>query len=428
MKLGGNINDVHKANRCLVLKILTRVDKISRVDLSRKTGLNKATITNIINEFARMGIVENSGSVQASNGRKTAGVSLNMHDVLTVVIRINRYRLSFGLCDVHGELSHLKKVPYDHEEGIEDILEKLFLYTEEMLSLCGDRKILGISIAILGWLYRHEGGCIAMTNGFPELAKADIQKEMEARFPGYAVMLDHDANMSAVAEWKEYTRNSGITAGSMLNIVCGIGFGGGIIIDGKLFHGRCGVAGEIGHIGINFNSEIYAADSTNFTGMFEEYASPRAIHRDVMNRLMDFPDTPLNEHSTIHDIYEQYKNGDLLATWAVNRMAKMLAYGLTGMIFFLNPDVIVLGDEIIHSDRFMKRLRTSLKGYLPELLYNSLDIRISNFNSDGILIGAGVAMVNYYLDSHRMIEFLMEHYNPGHVPSDISPREENTIC
>jgi len=411
MKLGENITDVHKANRCLVLKILNKVDKISRVDLSRQTGLNKATITNIINEFTQLGIVQSSGAVQASNGRRTAGISLHMHDIATIVIRINRQRLSFGICNVHGELIHLKKVVYDHEDGIQDILDKLFFHTEEMLALSRGKKVLGISIAILGWLYRRRDSYIAMTDGFPELSKADIKKEMENHFPGYFVILDHDANMSALAEWKEYTKNSGITSGgSMLNIACGIGLGGGIIIDGKLFHGKCGVAGEVGHMGINFNSEIYAANSTNYTGMYEEYASPRAMHRDVMNRLMDFPDTPLNENSTIHDVYEQYENDDLLATWAVNRMAKMLAYGLVGLLYVLNPDVIVLGDEIIHSDRFLKRLRSILQGYLPAPLYEALDIRISSFNSDSVLIGAGIAMTNYYLDTHKMIDFLNRHF------------------
>jgi len=412
LKLGGNSEDMRKKNRCTVLEILMKYDKISRADLVRLTGLNKATITNIINDFTQSGIVKHAGPVIASNGRKTAGISLNMREVVTLVIRINRYNISFAFCNVHGEITDFRDEMFEDDDSIERVLEILRRNTKYLLDNRKNRKVLGISIGILGWLFRHGGHIIAKTDGFPELGKADIKEEMEKMFPGYEIILEHDAKLSALAEWKEYTKNSNTTSGTMLNIIGGIGFGGGIIINGELFHGSNGVAGEVGHLGINFNAAHYGFNTHGmYRGTYEEYASPRALRNDVLNHLMDFPETSLNDRSTLKDIYEAYEQNDPLAVWAVNRSARLMAYGLTGLIFVLNPNVIVLGDKIIHSERFMAKLKHYLKEYLPAELFDNLELRMSTFNETGVLLGASVAMINYYLKSHRMIDFIEENYN-----------------
>ena len=407
MKLGGNSEDMRKKNRCTVLEILLRTEKISRADLVRLTGLNKATITNIINDFSGIGIIKNIGSVVASNGRRTAGISLDMHNVVTLVIRINRYEISFAFCNVHGEVTGLRKANFANDDDIDTILEILRSNTQYLLDNRKEKKVMGISMAILGWLFSYDGHMIAKTDGFPELSKVDFREEMERMFPGYEVMLDHDANLSALAEWREYTRNAGTAGGTMLSIIGGIGFGAGIIIDGRLFHGSNGVAGEVGHMGINFNAMNYSPNSySQYRGTFEEYASPRALQNNILDRLMDFPGSSLNEGSTLEDIYDAYERGDELATWAMNRTARLLAYGLTGLIFILNPDVIVLGDKIIHSERFLSKLKYHLREFLPEMLFERLDLRMSGFNESGILIGASAAMTKRYLETYRIIDFI----------------------
>ena len=411
MKLGGNSEDMGKKNRCTVLEILLRTEKISRVDIARQTGLNKATITNIINDFAQIGIINNIGSLAASNGRRTAGISLNIHDAVTIVIRINRYEMSFAFCNVYGEITDFRKENFANDDDINSILKILRSNTQYLFDNSKGKKVLGISIAILGWLFQNDGHVIAKTDGFPELSKMDIKEEMGRMFPGYDVILDHDANLSALAEWKEYTKNTDTTRGTMLSIIGGIGFGGGIIINGELFHGSNGVAGEIGHLGINFNAVNYSPNSNStYRGTFEEYASPRALQDNILDRLMDFPQSSLNEHSTLEDIYEAYERNDELATWAMNRIARLLAYGLTGLIFILNPDVLVLGDKIIHSERFLLKLRFHLQEFLPEILFDKLDLRMSGFNESGILIGASIAMTKHYLGTYKMIDFIFENY------------------
>ena len=207
-----------------------------------------------------------------------------------------------------------------------------------------------------------------MADGFPELSRVDFREEMQKMFPGYLVMLDHDANLSALTEWNEYIKNSDTNKGVMLSIIGGIGFGAGIIIDGRLSMAPTGCRRNRPH-GHKFQLRQLQPNSTSsFRGTFEEYASPRALQALVLDRIMDFPDSCLNEHSALYDIYEAYEKKDELAVWAINRVAKLLAYGLTSLIFVLNPDVIVLGDKIIRAKGFAK-VRSNLKDMLLSLLY-----------------------------------------------------------
>ena len=125
---------------------------------------------------------------------------------------------------------------------------------------------------------------------------------------------------------------------------------------------------------------------------------------------MDYSDTVLAEDSSLEEIYEAYEAGDELAEWVMKRAARYLAYGLTGVIFILNPEVIVLGDEIIRSKKFEKQLYSYMKRFLPAELNKTLNIQFSEYDKNGILIGAGFAMVKHYLRTYEMIDFITEAY------------------
>jgi predicted NBD/HSP70 family sugar kinase len=318
--------------------------------------------------------------------------------------------LSFAIYNIHGELTELKKAKFSRNEDIGTILEIIRKNTQYLMDKCKSKKLLGISIAILGWLFEKDGRYTAKTDGFAQLGEVDVKQEMMKMFPKLPVLIDHDANLSALAEWKDYTRECGNRNATMLNIVCGEGFGGGVIINGELFRGAHGIAGEVGHLGINFNSKMPSRSSPVYYGMYEDYASPRALLGNVLDHLMDFSSTVLTEDSTLQDVYAAYENDDELAVWAINHIAHLFAYGLSGLVFVLDPTVIVFGDEIIRSEKFLSVLHRHLQCYLPAMIYQSLDIRVSKFNSDGILLGAGLAMTKFYLSSYRMIDFLRENY------------------
>lgn len=411
MKLGSNIIDIQKKNRCIVLQSLMEHPEISRVDLVRITQLNKATITNIVREFLEIGIVKEVGQIEASNGRKVAGISLCMNDIASVILCIRKSYVATAVCDVHGHISNYTEAVYTDDSDIRKILKQYKEETETQLEFCekNNIKVLGISVATLGWLYREGDRYYIKADIAQILGEVDIKGAFMEMFPNYEVWVDHDANMSALAEWQDFGKSEGRFPESMLSIVGGVGFGGGIIIKGEVFNGYNGIAGEVGHMGVNCLTRRHDK-SSDFGGIWEDYASPMAIRENVWENWADYPETMLPENANLEQIYAAYEAGDELAEKVMIRAARQLAYGLTGLIFILNPEVIVLGDEIIRSEKFEQQLYSYMKRFLPEILYKTLNIRFSKFDKNGILIGAGMAMVKHYLRTYKIMDFITEMY------------------
>lgn len=407
MKRAQNIDEVKKANRGLVLNLLLRCRVISRSMLASMSGLNKATITNIINEFEEMGVIKEQGTILTENGRKITGLSLALDDVVSVAVRINRDAIEFALCDIQAAVLRQSIVKIDMNTPISSILMFIYNGIDRMMAIAENKKVLGIGIAIVGPLMTYNGQTIAKVYDMPELSKADFRQDIQARYPDLKVYIDHDANVSALREWRDYVEETGQTKGIMMYLNLGDGIGGGIIIDGNLIRGKNGIAGEIGHMGINFNAK---RNEFNKVGILERYAAPINLIRLVEERLHEYPHSQLHENATINDIYHLYDKDDELAVWAVNQMAWFLSYGIKNLLYILNPDTIVFGDMIIQSSKLLAQLKLNLSSDLPEEIVDSIDIRFSKCEKGGMLEGAGLMVVNKYMDSLDIIDFIEKHY------------------
>lgn len=407
MKRAQNIDEVKRANRGLVLNLLLRHRLISRSMLAAKSGLNKATITNIVNEFVEMGVIKEQGPILSDNGRKITGITLALDNVATVAVRINRDAIEFALCDIHATVLHKNMVRIDKTTPIASILAFIYEGIDQILAMDEDKKVLGIGIAIVGPLMTFNNTTIAKVYDMPELSKVDFQEHIQDKYPQLSVFIDHDANVSALREWRDYVEETGLTKGIMMYLNLGDGIGGGIIIDGNLIRGKNGIAGEIGHMGINFNAK---RNEFNKVGILERYAAPINLIRSVEERLHEFPHSQLNERSTISDIYHYYEKDDELAVWAVNQMAWFLSYGIKNLLYILNPDTIVFGDMIVSSPKLLAQLKLNLSYDLPEEIVDSIDIRFSSYEKGGMLEGAGLMVVKKYMDSLDIIDFIETHY------------------
>jgi predicted NBD/HSP70 family sugar kinase len=389
-----------------VLSLVLERAPISRSDIARETRLSKAAVTALVQDFAALGIVEDNIPTVSRGGRKATGIRLDLQRFFMIAVRVNRLQATFRLFDGAGREIDTVEAAIDPDITVETLLELLGATIGRLVSLREGHVFLGIAISTLGWLHEHQGEIRLHTDGFPELGKCDIRAEVQAMFPSVPVLLEHDAKTSALAEYRDQVSRTGVKPACLLNIVGGIGFGGGIIIDGKVFRGASGVAGEVGHLGINFNSAIHTRDAggAGFNGLFEDYASPRALRQHVTSRLLDFPGSELTEESTPEEIYRAFEAGDPLAVWAVDRMCRLTAYGLAGLVFVLNPDVIVLGDNFPKSGAVLNRTKGHLAGYLPEVLMERLRLEVSARGRSGVLYGAYLLLIQWYLSHDRLYQ------------------------
>ena len=129
----------------------------------------------------------------------------------------------------------------------------------------------------------------------------------------------------------------------------GFGIGTGCVVNGNIMNGHLGLAGEGGYMGINYNQ------ARGNKGTFEYCAGSESAARYVKERLFEFPDTILNEKSTYLEVFDAYRKGDALATWAVHKVAWMLGYGIANIIYLINPDCIIIGPDYPDTKDFVKQ-------------------------------------------------------------------------
>ena len=177
----------------------------------------------------------------------------------------------------------------------------------------------------------------------PSLVNFELKAELERRL-GWPVFLENDANAAAVGEmWMGAARG----CCDVISVTLGTGVGGGVILDGKLWRGSHGSAGEIGHTTVDPFSGLKCKCGN--TGCLELFASATAIVRMTRENLSLFPESTLkSEELTAANVYEAGRNGDELALAVFRRFGLYLGIGLANLINLIDPQIIVISGGAVN--------------------------------------------------------------------------------
>lgn len=198
--------------------------------------------------------------------------------------------------------------------------------------------ISAVSIVVPGTVNVAEGVVVKAPN-VPSLDGFRLTAALESELD-WPVILENDANAAAIGEmWQ----GAGRGYRTIICVTLGTGVGGGIILDGKLWRGADGSAGEIGHIGVDPFAGV--ACTCGSRGCLEVYASATAIVRMTREARPRYPNSILHntEDLTSAKIYQAGKAGDELAIEVFRRMGVYLGIGLASLINVLNPEIVVIG-------------------------------------------------------------------------------------
>ena len=381
MRRGMNSMEMQKNNRILVFKTLQEKGMMTRAELAVELNLQKATITNIINEFFEMGIVEVNGETAA--GRRGEKLNLKLDDIYTMSIGITRKDYQLAIFDLSGNMIKHSCCNFQKENGFREIVENLKADAVKMANEYGNNRILGICLAVPGlFINRPEKNEeIFMVSEFEELSQINVKAELEKAL-GRKVMIKHDAKLSAYAEWRCAEEIKGQERGSLVVVRSrGFGIGTGCVVNGNIMNGHLGLAGEGGYMRINYNQ------ARGNKGTFEYCAGSESAARYVKERLFEFPDTILNEKSTYLEVFDAYRKGDALATWAVHKVAWMLGYGIANIIYLINPDCIIIGPDYPDTKDFVNKIREAIRNFVPAFVEENASIRYSKISQDSFLLG-----------------------------------------
>lgn len=406
---GMNIDGVQKSNRCLVLSIMLDTYFISRAKLAQRTDLNKATITNIINEFIEMGIIEECGKIQGEHGRKTDGIRLDVPKPKIISLRITRKYFEIVVFDLNGFRQNPVRSKIDAASDITLIFGEMKYQLDRLIDDIGVQSVLGICMAVPGPFIQSENS-VSLVTGFEQLNNINFKKEFEKEYD-FPVFIEHDCKLAAFAEWKYWSQVSKMNEGTLIHLLStGQGVGAGIVVNGKMIKGALGTAGEIGHMGINFNGPV--AESGN-RGIFEYYSSAESTRRYMLDRLHEFDQSVLSESSTLEDIYLEYSLENPLAVWAVERTAWYLGYGIAGLVSLLNPNIVIIGVDYPRSQKFLDAVRASVRQLTYSEIYEGMTIDFSQIEGDVTLLGGYSFVVDSLIHSKQIYDQLKRIISTG---------------
>jgi glucokinase len=262
-----------------------------------------------------------------------------------------------------GGTRAVRSQPTRAELGAESIVDRIGDMVDEVraeTSIAPD-AFLGVGIGAPGPLDRARGIVIFAPNlGWRDMPLRDLVEQRT----GLAATLDNDANCATLGEWWCGAAKGGR---NVIGITIGTGIGGGIILDGQLYHGASDVAGEIGHMSID--SQGRWCKCGNY-GCLEAYTSGSAIAtraREVLvadrdgSVLPSLVDGDLGR-ITAQTVFDAAARGDALAIEVVRDTARFLGAGLANLLNVFNPDVVVVAGGVTQAgDALFDPLRAEVR-------------------------------------------------------------------
>ena len=378
---GLSIGGVQGFNRRAILSAMLELGPCSRKDISVATGLDQATVTRAIALLIEDGIVEEVGLVKGGRGRRSINLSFARSGRSVVCVRLQRRSFSVGLYNLAGET--LVETEGRIEKG------QPSAQTFDQIAACVDRhtarhsQVDGMGVAVPGPFLERDERVILMTES-PDWQAFDLVRALRERYATIPVYSIHDAKAAALTVWRAQAKPSG--AKVLLYISAGQGIGSALVVNGEVYRGSLGLAGELGHTSIDVNGPRCKCGNH---GCLELFTSRIVLLRDVREFADGNQETALTSEARFADVVAAYHAGDTLAVSEVDRVARYLAQGITNCINFVNPDIVVIGDEYAaFGPSFRAAIAKYVKASLLPSIYQSIRLELSQIEGDLVLKGA----------------------------------------
>lgn len=324
-------------NRRILLNILSDRQPISRADIAKITGLNKATISTITSELLKdRCIVEEEG----------AGRTTPFGGKPPTPLRLNALRFGLFGVDIRADETILASSDFNNRlvarlsfETANDSGAFIAKIGKEITKLRAQHdqfiEFPGIGVSLPG-LVDNSAGTFLMSVVLPWRDVPVVQ--LLGKATGLPVVIDNSARCAALAEiWHGKAQYAHLR--NLLYVGVSTGLACGVVIDGGLYRGGNDTAGQFGHISIDLNGPECRCGQR---GCWDLYASDKA----TIARYQELRGGSGKRQPTMRKLMELVEAGDQTATEAVRETARYLGVGITGLINGLDPEVVVIGGEI----------------------------------------------------------------------------------
>lgn len=370
---------------------------ISLRALARAAGLQPATLQGNLRSLAGLGLVE------FSEDRKKVGI--NPRYGYVVGIDLGGSHLHFALADFRGEILKDSTIKIRPEDGPRKMIGQIKQGIRALAVAPGDAALKGgatrkapgrlraISIGVPSPV-DTEHGVVAWANNLPGWENIHLGHELEKEFH-VPIFMENDANMAAIGEhWR------GIAKGvaNFVFVALGTGIGTGVFVDGKLYHGRTGSAGEL--FRMNLEWQRWDEEFPD-TGYFENYVAGLGIAAEGRKALGAPPhgDAGLREERDAYFVFQAHREGNPQATAVLEKIFTLLGVGMSNVVAVLDPDLIVFGGGIAKGapdlmlsivEKIVRRIQREIT---PPFALSSLGDKAQTYGAIRSALGAATSRI-----------------------------------
>ncbi|GAA3453601.1 ROK family transcriptional regulator [Dactylosporangium matsuzakiense] len=353
-----------------------RLGTVSRPELAQQTGLSKPTVAVALTNLERAGLLRRVGTRAGAAGRSAMLYEVRPEAGWVFAVDVGRSYVRVGLADLVGTIVARKDEP-SRGTRARDLVAQLTRLAEELAGQAGITRD-DVTLAVFGTPGIHDKATGALHLA-PNLPGWDRRGSVErlAGIAGSTYVVENDVDLAAVGE-ATYGLGRGVR--HFVYVSIGTGTGMGIIIDGRLYRGFRGAAGEIGYLPIGEGDPLLEQPAARPRGMFESVASADGIV-GVARRL------GLPGAVTAKDVFDAARAGEETARLAVSREVDHVSHALAGITAVLDPELVVLGGGVgsqlgdLFTSPLTERLRTLVALRPPR-------IEVSTLGPDAVLLGA----------------------------------------
>jgi predicted NBD/HSP70 family sugar kinase len=366
-------------------------------ELSKELNFSSPKIAELLGELIEHGLVKDYGKAESGIGRRPNIYGLKPNSVFFIGVDVKKYHINIGLLDFKKTLIKTKeKIPFqlkNSPESLDELCAIILDFTKGLSSIA--EQIVGIGVNLSGRINYKTGYSYSFFHFSEEPLSQIIEKKV-----GIKTYLENDSRAMAYGEFC-----NGIVADekNVLYINMDYGIGLGIMINGQMYYGKSGFAGEFGHIRV-FHNEIICHCGKK--GCLETEASGYALLQLFTRKLREGASSIVTKKNKnlddilLDDIIGAANHDDVLAIECIAEIGEKLGEGIAMLINLYNPELVILGGSLSATGAYIRLpVKSAIFKYSLSLVNTDTELKMSKLGEQAGVIGACLLVRNRLLTS-----------------------------
>jgi predicted NBD/HSP70 family sugar kinase len=390
-------------NQSLLLNLIRAHAPVSRPQLATLSGLSQVTVIKITNNLIDRHLILEKEYAESTGGRRAGLLEIHPEGGFAIGLIPHWNSLNGVIVNLNSDLVYSRQWNITLGNNYPRAIDLVVHCIEEMLQESGlpREKIIGVGFGMSGLIDAEHGCCIDSWE--MNWQNVEISRPLEDRL-GIPVFLDNDVNCLAIYE-KLF--GQGQPYHHFLVVGIGKGVGLGIIINGDLYRGAFGAAGEFGHTAVTTEGRL--CECGNY-GCLEAYISDRGIVKNYLEYVHATTYSLEGEiqEPTAFELVERARNGDEAAIAAFQRAGTLLGVSLANLVNIFNPECIVLSGpntdaSMLAGDLLLEPMHLAFKQHLFSQIGKDLHFLVERLGYESWARGAGNLVLRHFFASPAQV-------------------------